>query len=472
MADVTTINSVIEIQKDGTGVGSRYALDVARDNKYALGGFDRSYGDIQREWRVSPRTNTFVPRPPRRDRPESPAPELSCLMQAANYIERLDPERYFALYVREVARHPLNPLDYSRVDILVHTGINRISYGDRVSYSEETDVEVTIPLNAATHVRIDPVAGKKLATAFTNANDVDIKAMAVDEDGVIYAVTGLEATPVSPYLVYSADDGATWTEVSLTDLDKACTGIAVAGDYLIISAGTSIAVYTKAGVLVSEYTAAQTVNALFAIDAVNIVAAGAAGLLLFSEDGGASWDTVSTGISTALNALACRNINEWWIGGASGKLLKYDDGTVSTVTLPVALSSATINAIALPDVPAGYPRDETVYIGASTGDVYKSEDGGDTWEQVAFPGDGAGSVTALAFVEFMGQVLYVLHTLAGGASVLYRDWSGGAGGNANMESVTIPTNSGVNALLAVDANNAWLGGKVHSTAEMVIKVEA
>ncbi len=472
MTDVTTINSVIEIQAGGTGNGNRYALDVARDNKYALGSFDSSYGDINREWRVSPRTNTFVPRPPRRDRPESPTPELTCLMQAANYIERLDPESYFALYIREVNRHPMNPLDYTRVDILTHTGINRISYGDRASYSEEADVEVTIPLNAAKHIRVEPVAGKKIATGFTSADDADIAAWAVDEDGVIYGVTGLNATPASPWLLISADDGANWDEVELTDYSAAATDIVVAGDYLIISSGTAIGVHTKAGVQVAEYTASGAVAALYAIDAVNIVAAGASGLLLHSEDGGNTFSAVTSGVAANLGVIACRNINDWWIGGATGTLLHYDDGTVSAVSIPSALSAASVTAIALPDVPAGYPRDEAVFIGASTGTVHGSEDNGDTWNDISFPGDGAGSIAGLAFVEMMGQVLYVLHTLAGGASVLYRDFTGGVGGNANMESIAVPTNSGMSALLVVDANNAWIGGDVHSAAEMVVKVEA
>jgi len=320
-------------------------------------------------------------------------------------------------------------------------------------------------------VRVLPVIGKALSTSFASADDCNVVAADIDDEGTVFAVTAADSVGLKPYLLKSDDDGATWTEIELADLSVDCTAIAVAGDYLIIAAGTTIAVYDKSGTQLGTYTASGNVNDVVAIDAANIVAVGASGLVLKSEDGGYNWTALTSGSSEDLNAIAARNLNEWYVGGANGTLLKYNNGTISAVTLPGELSAVAVNVVALPDSPAGFSRDDDIYIGMANGTVYKTTDGGTNWSQVSFPGSGSGAVTDLKFVEFLGQVLYILHTAAGGESTILRDWSGGAGGNNNVESLTSPTNSGHAVVVPVDANNAYVLGAIHSSAELVVKVE-
>lgn len=469
---LSNLEGVIEIQDSGSGRGNRGILDLTQDVKAALGDFSVSLGSITRNYRVSPRTNTYVPRPIRRGQPEAITPQLTCKMVAANYMENLDAASRFAVYVRHATANPTLPLNYSRVDILNNVGIESFDYGAfTIDEGDEEDITLTVPMNAAAHLVINPVEGKQIVTGFADADDCNVVAAAVDEDGVIYAVTASDSVDGYPYLVYSDDDGATWTEVGLSDLSADCTAIAVAGDYLIIASSTTIAVYTKAGVLSSSYTASGAVSGLEAIDAANIVAVGAAGLALLSSDGGASWTALTSGTANALSAVKSRSIVDFFMGGASGTLLHYLNGTISTVTLPGGLAAVTINQIAFPDSPAGFERDEDVYIACSNGTVYRSIDDGTNWVQISFPGDDAGAVADIGFTGFLGQVLYVLHTPAAGSSVLWRDWTGGVGGNINMEGVTVPTNSGMNALVVVDPNNAYVFGDVHSAADMVMKVE-
>ena len=392
-------------------------------------------------------------------------------MVAANYLERFGADDRFALYVRHTTRSPQDPLSYVRVDILSDVAVESFNYGDfTVDEGAQEDITLTVPLNAAAHVRVLPVEGKKLATSWVSAKTCAVTAAVVDEDGTFYAVTEAAEVGGKPYLVSSGDDGASWTEVELTDLSTDCTALALAGDRLVIAAGTTLALYTKAGVLQSTSTAAGAIAALAAIDAATLVAVGADGLVLRSEDGAASWRTLPGGVSVALGSLACRHVADWYAGGASGTLLHVANGTVAAIPLPDPLSAATVTSIALPDAPAGFGRDADVYIGTSSGLAYRYD--GNDWTAVRFPSDGAGSVAALGFVEFLGQVLYVLHSQAGGTSLLYRDFCGGAGGNPNMERIPVPANSGLAALCAVDANNVLLLGSVHSGAELVVKVEA
>jgi hypothetical protein len=468
---LNNFDGVIEIQDGGVGRGNRGVLDVTQDVKTAMGGFNKSLGGITRDYRISPRTNRYVPRPVRREAPEAIAPELTCKMVAANYLERFGADDRFALYVRHTTRSPQDPLSYVRVDILSDVAVESFNYGDfTVDEGAQEDITLTVPLNAAAHVRVLPVEGKKLATAWSAAKSCAVTASAVDEDGTLYAVTAAAAEGGKPYLVTSPDDGATWTETALADLSSGCTALAIAGERLVVAAGTTLAVYDKAGTLQSTSAAPGAVAALVAIDAATLVAVGANGLVLRSEDGAASWRQLVSGVSVALGCIACRHVADWYVGGASGTLLHVANGTFSTMALPAALATATVTTIALPDAPAGFSREADVYVGTSSGLVYRTD--GTAWTAVRFPGDGAGSVTALAFVEFLGQVLYVLHTQAGGSSVLYRDFSGGAGGNPNVERIPLPANSGLATLAVVDANDALLLGAVHAGAELVVKVEA
>ncbi|HIE56392.1 MAG TPA: hypothetical protein EYP90_14675, partial [Chromatiaceae bacterium] len=304
MADIflTNVEAVIEVQDEGAGNGARNIVDLSTGVKPALGGFNKSFGAITRGYRLSPRTNKPIPLPVRRDQPEAITPELTCKMIAANYMEKFGADSRFALYVRHPAQYPSDPLDYVRVDILTDVAVDGFNFGDFVADEPNTDtITLTVPLNAANHVRILPVIGKALSTSFSSANDCDVVAADIDDEGTVFAVTAADAVGLKPFLLKSDDDGATWSEIELTDLSVDCTAIAVAGDYLVIAAGTTLAVYDKSGSQLGTYTAAGVVNDVAAIDAANIVAVGAAGLVLVSEDGGYNWTALTSGTSEGLN---------------------------------------------------------------------------------------------------------------------------------------------------------------------------
>jgi photosystem II stability/assembly factor-like uncharacterized protein len=126
------------------------------------------------------------------------------------------------------------------------------------------------------------------------------------------------------------------------------------------------------------------VSRVVAIDAANIIAIGASGTVRTSEDGGLSWTALISGVTTALNSIAVRSLVDWWIGGATGTLLHYYKGTITAIADPTG--GDTLTTLALPD-----DRDDDVYLGTSTGEVFYTQDGGDTWAEYRFPGDNAGS---------------------------------------------------------------------------------
>ena len=468
---LSSVNAVIEIQ-DQIGSSVRSILDVTTGIKPALGGFTKSFGAITRAYRISPRTNKPVPRPVKREPPEAITAEMTTKFSAVNYMEKFDEDSRFSLYVRFPEKHPSNPLDYSRVDILTDVALESIQWSDLVADEPTTDdITLTVPINAAAHTLIHKIEGAKLATGLAQANDCAMRCAAVDEDGTIYVGTEADAVGTHPFLIVTADDGGTWTEIELTDLTADVVSLTIAGDYLVLAAGNDIHVYSKSGVKQSTYAAGGAVNAVAAADAATIIACGAAGLLVRSVDGGNTWSALTSGTAENLTALAVRHIADWFVGGANGTLRHYQDGAIAAVSLPAGLAAVTVNAIAIPDSPAGFPRDEDVYIGMGDGTIWRTGDDGGAWEALSFPGSGAGSITTLGFTAFLGQVFYFVHTLAGGASLLYRDFAGGAGGNNNVELISIPTNSGFNALVIQDANNAYLFGEVHAASDLIVKVE-
>ncbi len=463
--------TAIEVQPDGVGSGARDLLDTALGYKPGIDSLPVSFGAITRGHGIDPHTGDPRPYPARREQPEAPAFTITTKYGSKTYLERFGRDGVFAVYLREPQRYTSDPLDYRRVIAVSDVRIESFNYSGITKQEPSTDEDdLEVAVNGARATIIWPVGGYKLTTGLTKLASVNITAGAVDNDGAIYFVTSKDATSTNPLLVYSTD-GETWTEVELTDLaTHDCTAVVVAGQYLMIAADTIIATYSKTGTFQSSYTASGNIAALATIDAAKIVAAGASGLLLYSEDGGGSWTSITTGVTANLTSIAIKGINTWYIGGASGTLLKYQRPAITALTLPSALSTATINSIAIPDAPSGYTRADDVYIAASVGRVHKSTDGGDNWSEVIFPQSGSGNTTAIGFTEFLGQVFYILHTNAGGDSVLYRDWSGGAGGTNNVEEVSVPTNSGLNALIVVEANVAYVGGNVHSSADMIAKV--
>lgn len=463
----------IEVQDDGVGSGARNLLDTRTDYLPSLEKLDVSLGPITRGYGINPHTGKPRPNPVRREQPEPIKFELAMRQAAETYLESFDEDDRFGMYVRIPRQAVSDPLDYVKVFALGGVAIEGFTYNGLAKSEPATDLtDVTVSLNAASIVRIWPVEGHQLTTGLTKLASVNITDGAIDDSGSVFFVTSKDATSTNPLLVYSTDGGETWTEVELTDLaTHDCAAVIVLGSYLLIAADTIIALYDKDGTFRSSYTASGAVAALAAIDAAKVVAVGAAGLVLYSGDGGGTWSTIASGTTNNLTSVAIKDINTWYIGGESGIFLRYERPAMTTVSLPTAVTAATVNDIAIPESYAGFERNETVFIAMSAGRVYKSDDQGDNWSEFMFASSGSGNTAAIGFTEMLGQVLYVLHHDTSGNGYLFRDWAGGAGGATNnVEGITIPTNSGFGALVVADANTTYLGGNVHSSADMVVKV--
>lgn len=470
MSFLNTRQVALDYQKGGPGQGQRRILDVIEDVAYGMGEWTESLGAITRDFRKDPRTNKMRAMPVRRGNPEPVTFAITCRMKAFNVLESFGADDRLVLYKRYTGTLPPSDLlKYIRIEQFVDCAIvdRQEGAGATDGSEEESWITLTTNFNAAAANVILPVKGKTLAHGITAGSDVALNCLTMDEDGVIWIGTD-EETAGAPYIfkgVPDADGVYTWTGIEITGQTAAIETIAAAGDYLLFGIGTNILRAAKSAPATVTTTAfGGAVNHIVAIDAANIVAVGASGLLRKSEDGGLSWTTVATGSSAALNRIAVRSLTDWWIGGATGTILHYDSGAVTTISDPT--SGAGINAVALPA-----DRDSDVYLGTSTGAVWKSQNDGTTWAQYRFPGDSAGSVDELGFGGEYGGVLYIVHTPASGSTRVLRDLAGGIGGNSNVEALTVPANTGFNGLLVSGVNEAFLVSALHSGANMIVQVE-
>lgn len=195
-------------------------------------------------------------------------------------------------------------------------------------------------------------------------------------------------------VAYSDDGGATWTAVTVgaTNNQGANTGSALfAIDryhiWLVLDLGY-IYFSDDGGV---TWTAQEEgtvtpndLNAVWAADELNVMAVGATDTVLFSSDGGSTWSAAAaTGGGNALNCVAW-SFGFWWIGDASANLYYSNDNGAAWTgrTQFPNYGVGTINDIMFSNELCGFVAWES---GANVGTLYRTRDGGYTWEAITTP---------------------------------------------------------------------------------------
>jgi photosystem II stability/assembly factor-like uncharacterized protein len=110
----------------------------------------------------------------------------------------------------------------------------------------------------------------------------------------------------------------------------------------------------------------------FPLDEGTGFAAGWAGTLLRTADGGNIWDVLSPGVADDLNSLCFPNDPlTGFVTGSGGRVLKTTDGGANWFPTPTGTSDF-LASVSFPTLTTGY------VVGAS-GDVYKTTDQGESW---------------------------------------------------------------------------------------------
>lgn len=224
------------------------------------------------------------------------------------------------------------------------------------------------------------------------------------------------------------------------------------------------AAWTLANVGATNAQFFQTKKTIFVYDRYNIWGVTTGGFVYKSEDAGASWTAQESGVLTTsiLHVVHFAKGSKLvgFAGGASNALIRTLDGGVtwSALVAPAAQAAATIVSM--------YAHDRyNIFLGYSDGELWRTVDGGLNWTQVTgWTGSGVGQVRDIQFVnEVIG---YMISNTAGpvGTVLFTRDCG------VTWETLTTPTNSGLNALAAVRGNLAYACGEAQSSTSVILKI--
>lgn len=293
---------------------------------------------------------------------------------------------------------------------------------------------------------------------------------ATDGDTEFLAV-GDGADPATiPRIAYTSDAGNSWTVQTIAAVaNGAAESVTVSGNRVIVAcSGTNGGVYgaplsaVRAGTAtfaaVTGIATGATYNAVLAVGSV-VVACGASGALYISRDGGFSFTAITSGVASALNAIAADDENLIFIGGAAGVLLRLRNTNHIGALTVTGLSTNVISSLAVPTT-----RTE-VYVGTTSGKIFRSRNAADplpTWKELSFDKpSGGGIIEDMAFSDPKGATFWVAQTNGSSQSRILIDRSGGAMSEYAVEigTYTSPTNAIINAVAPANIDFALTAGE-------------
>lgn len=362
--------------------------------------------------------------------------------------------------------------------VLVYSGalITDKDLGDRVTFDSDDAIE-----DSSTLVLADIYPVGSLAFGAEAANEVDREvadivyaptascgACSKENDGTqwIYAVTkssGAGSPGLPSELIYTVDGSLTWQQANITGIGASEDAIAVdiAGQYLIVIGASAYyyAIINPDTGVPGTFTKVTTgivgvIYDLYVSNPREIFFVGAAGYIYKTTD-------ITTGL-TVIDAGSATTSNLYRIHGNENTLLAVGAGsaTVKSVNKGITWATTTASVSGVPlDVLAALVLDtRRFWVGTGTsGRVYYTLDGGETWVQFTFSGAGAGNVYDI--VAATGEVLYFSHSTATPTGRLFSSWNGGAdwemgaSGEGSPRILSFPTLQKVNRIAVPTAAN-------------------
>ncbi len=227
---------------------------------------------------------------------------------------------------------------------------------------------------------------------------------------------------------YSQDGGGTWmggavaSEFSTHNLydlyfTDNSNGWAVGDNGLVLNSNDGGASWTwkHSGNHTFVPGADVTLSAVHFVNADTGFAVGNNGVIIVTEDGGSSWAPVESGTSSALKDIHFLNDQIGWISGEDGVLLNTQDGGDSWSAVPVEASVADqdLNGVFFVDADNGW-------VITGNGKILRTNNGGDAWY---FQESGTTqSLNAIDFADYdngwvVGNASTILRTASSGCLV-------------------------------------------------------
>lgn len=255
-----------------------------------------------------------------------------------------------------------------------------------------------------------------------------VKCVATGRDTTrVFAFRGVTDGAAAAELAYSDNDGSTWTSITIG---------ATTGDFVPFD------------------------QCVFAYDLNNIWVCTDAGYIYKSEDAGLTWAAQESGVITTDQWRAIHFTDKLVgvVGGENNQMAATIDGgaTWSEVTLPSGQATDEVNTV--------YCLDQNrFWVGYSDGTLYYTLDGGVNWSQRSFTGSGTGVVKQVVFMNDLQG--FLLHNTAAPLGYVHQTFNGGY----SWERITLPTNTGLNAIVLCDAYKAFAVGEPQGSLGVVLK---
>lgn len=191
----------------------------------------------------------------------------------------------------------------------------------------------------------------------------------------------------------------------------------------------------------------------FAMDFIGTVYAAADnGRIYRSKNVGNTWDVSENGNETLedLNDITFYGTRGYAVGDSNVVLVKLADSEdwnqVDGPKAGVNLVSVEVNYLGF------------VFVGTSGGEVYRSFDGGDSWELISDNIPAIGNIAKIKKDPYTEYGMYLVHNDAGSNGTVYRSLDGGV--TWNPENMIALPNNGLNGLFVVDMNQAFVCGEL------------
>jgi photosystem II stability/assembly factor-like uncharacterized protein len=287
-----------------------------------------------------------------------------------------------------------------------------------------------------------------------------------DLHGVFFLSSGRTGWAVGNggVILKSSDAGATWSRQVPTTFNlfgvafSGTTGFAVGANGTVLK---SVDLGAHWSPVVVPQAASATLHDVAMLDALRVRMVGTFGVLVVSDDGGATWTKITTGTTSALNSIAFSGSDGWVVGDLGTTFGTHDGGAswyrVSAGEIP---TGNRLLGVSRRSQPATLDASGAVAVGVN-GTVIRAAT---TADSLAWVLENAGASFDLNAVSFpLGQVVFAVGSNSGvGAVVASND--GGVTWNVPQ---TSPASTQLNDVFFVDALRGWAvgnSGRIRHTA--------